>query len=137
MDTHFWQTKDRQSLGGDRLSGGKGVDAAVGRLADITVGCVLLAATLPLLILIALAIKWESPGPVLYRVPRIGRDGRRFDLLHFRTCHFDSDPQSNRSRTGSGCFLHATRLDCLPEVFNLLRGDLSVFGAGLSPWSLF
>jgi lipopolysaccharide/colanic/teichoic acid biosynthesis glycosyltransferase len=106
-------------------------------LADITIGGALLAATLPLLLLIAFAIKWESPGPVLYRAPRIGRDGRRFELLHFRTCYSDSHVRSNRSRTGVGHFLYATRLDCLPEVFNLLRGDLSVFGTGLSPWSLF
>lgn len=128
---------DSKTFDRDRVSRGKGATAVVQRLADTVLGVLLLVATLPLLALVSLLIKWESPGPVLYRVPRTGRDGRRFELLHFRTCPHDSDPRRYRTRTSVGEFLYATRLDCLPEVFNLMRGDLSIFGPGPSAWSLF
>ena len=134
MPTHIW---DRKGDLRNRISRGEGDKAAVRRLGDIAIACCLLAATLPILMAIALGVKCESPGPVLYRTTRIGRDGRRFELLHFRTFRHDSDVRRNRSRTGVGEFLYATRMDCLPQVFNLLRGDLTIFGAGLPAWSCF
>lgn len=128
---------DRKVDRGDRIPRGEGDKAAVRRLGDISIACFFVAATLPVLLLIALGIKWESPGPVLHRTPRIGRDGRRFELLQFRTFPHDSDARRNRSRTAVGEYLYATRMDCLPQVFNLMRGDLSIFGARLPAWSMF
>ena len=55
------------------------------RLGDVVIACMLLAITLPLMIIVALAIKWESPGPVLDRRSCIGCNGRRFQMLKFRT----------------------------------------------------
>ena len=134
MPTHIWDRKgDRRGC----ILRGEGDKAAVRRLADIAIACCFVAATLPILMAIALAVKLESPGPVLHRTPRIGRDGGRFELLHFRTFRHDSNGRRNRSRTAVGEFLYATRMDCLPQVFNLLRGDLSIFAAGVPAWSCF
>ena len=96
------------------------------RLADLVVACVVLAATLPLALLIALAIKCEGPGPIFERQTCIGRGGRRFEMLKFRTTVADRDhnvPVWARKTTQIGEFL---RIDRLRQLFNVLRGEISL-----------
>jgi lipopolysaccharide/colanic/teichoic acid biosynthesis glycosyltransferase len=106
------------------------------RLADLVIAAALLAVALPLMLLVALAIKWEGPGPIFERQTRIGRGGRRFELLEFRTRA--PDPQVwTRKTTQVGEFLRYTRIDRLPQLLNVLRGEISVVDPeGNSP-SLF
>jgi lipopolysaccharide/colanic/teichoic acid biosynthesis glycosyltransferase len=102
------------------------------RLGDLLIACVLLALTLPLMAIVALAIKLESPGPVLSRTERWGAGGRRFQALKFRTETqvverlWGRPPQVTRV----GLFLRWTRVDDLPMLFNVLGGELTLIGTG-------
>ncbi len=116
------------------------------RLIDLLVASVLLAAALPLMAVIALAIKLDSPGPVLFRQVRIGLNGRRFTMLKFRTMvegaasarealeHLNEagGPMFKARRdprvTGTGRKLRRFSLDELPQLWNVLRGDMSLVG---------
>jgi lipopolysaccharide/colanic/teichoic acid biosynthesis glycosyltransferase len=100
------------------------------RIVDIAGALVLLVFSLPLLAAIALAIKCETPGPLLERQPRIGRGGRRFELLSFRTTRYDPTRCRTRlpgERTRVGTVLHYTRTDILPQLFNVIQGDLALY----------
>jgi lipopolysaccharide/colanic/teichoic acid biosynthesis glycosyltransferase len=107
------------------------------RLADLVIACVVLAATLPLALLVALAIKCEGPGPIFERQTCIGRAGRRFQTLKFRTTVADRDhnvPVWARKTTQVGQFLRCTRIEGLPQLCNVLRGEMSLIDAdGSSP----
>lgn len=101
------------------------------------VGALLLVIlTSPLLALIALAIRLSSPGPMLFRQLRVGRDGKNFVLYKFRSMRQDAEQktgpkwaaeQDNRVTT-LGKWLRKFRLDELPQAFNVLRGDMSLVG---------
>jgi lipopolysaccharide/colanic/teichoic acid biosynthesis glycosyltransferase len=106
------------------------------RLVDIVVSALALALLSPVLALAALAIRLESPGPVIYRQRRIGRDGEPFDVLKLRTMvpgaeHIGAglaidagDPRVTRA----GALLRRTSLDELPNLLNVLRGEMSLIG---------
>jgi exopolysaccharide biosynthesis polyprenyl glycosylphosphotransferase len=99
------------------------------------VAAVILLAAAPLLPLIALAIKLASPGPVLFRQPRVGIDGRVFTLAKFRSMHTRpggehgewADAADDRV-FGVGRLLRRLRLDELPQLVSVLRGELSLVG---------
>ena len=99
------------------------------RLGDVVIACILLAITLPLMIIVALAIKWESPGPVLDR-RSIGCNGRRFQMLKFRTAvhdPVDATPAWVAPKiTRLGRFIRHTRIEALPQLINVLRGEMSM-----------
>jgi Undecaprenyl-phosphate glucose phosphotransferase len=106
------------------------------RLFDLVVGGVVLLLTAPLMAAIALAIRITSPGPVLLRQERMGLDGRRFPLLKFRTMRVDAEaatgpvwarPDDDR-RTAVGSVLRRFNLDELPQLVNVLRGEMSLVG---------
>jgi lipopolysaccharide/colanic/teichoic acid biosynthesis glycosyltransferase len=101
------------------------------RALDVTVACILILFTSPLMVIVALAIKLDSPGPVLSRTNRFGHDRpNRADILKFRTTVFEPAILGRGPRlTRVGQFLYVTRIDDLPQLFNLLRGDLSLSGA--------
>jgi lipopolysaccharide/colanic/teichoic acid biosynthesis glycosyltransferase len=87
------------------------------------------------MLLVALAIKLSSEGPVLFRQARVGRDGKIFELRKFRTMHCDPDAenghwiQSDDPRIfGTGRVLRQLRLDELPQLWNVMSGDLSLVG---------
>src|SRR5215470_5323447 len=108
------------------------------RFADVLIASAVLVLTLPLLFVVSLAIKWDSAGPVLEREVCVGCRGRRFQVLRFRTTvHAPDDPRSAWSRrevTTFGVFLRYTRIDHLPQLLNVLRGDMSLVDVdGRSP----
>ncbi len=105
------------------------------RLLDLVMAALLLLATLPLFLLIALAIKLDSPGPVFFYQERLGRDRRPFHIIKFRTMFHNkgevgpiwTDPNDGRL-TRVGRFIRRVRLDELPQVFNIFRGEMSFIG---------
>lgn len=101
------------------------------RALDVLIACILIIFTMPLMAVVALAIKLDSPGPVLCRVEGVWFDGRRrTDLLKFRTTLHGSDCVTHGAPwTCVGRYLYLSRIDELPRLFNIFRGDLSLFGA--------
>jgi lipopolysaccharide/colanic/teichoic acid biosynthesis glycosyltransferase len=99
------------------------------RLADVLIAGALLVITAPLLIFVALAIKWEGPGPIFERQRCIARGGRRFEMLKFRIVVHNPDgttPVWARKASQVGEFLQYSRIDCLPQLINVLRGEMSI-----------
>ena len=99
------------------------------RLGDFLIACILLAITLPLLLIVALAIKVDSPGPVLDKHTWIGLGGRRFRMLQFRTVAWEPRyfvPPWAREPTGMAQFLRGTRIEGLPRLINVLRGEMGI-----------
>lgn len=103
---------------------------------DIFIAALSLIFSIPFMILIALLIKLSSKGPVFYKQERIGLDGKRYALFKFRTMIADAEaktgpvwtsPHDSRV-TSVGQFLRRTSLDELPQLFNVLKGDMSLVG---------
>jgi Undecaprenyl-phosphate glucose phosphotransferase len=113
-----------------------GLNVVVKRGMDVVLSAVGLVVLSPVLGLIALLVKLTSPGPVLYRQERCGLNGRPFDMLKFRSMRVDAERQTGAvwaskeddRRTRLGGFLRRTSLDELPQLFNVLRGDMSIVG---------
>jgi putative colanic acid biosynthesis UDP-glucose lipid carrier transferase len=113
----------------------RGVRRFIKRAEDLIVGFVCLALCALPMLLIALAIKLTSKGPVLFRQPRHGEDGVEFDVLKFRSMRVmetgDEVTQARRNDarvTKVGAFLRRTSLDELPQFFNVIAGDMSLVG---------
>lgn len=106
---------------------------ALKRVASIVASLVGLLMSAPVMAAIALAVRLDSPGPVLFRQRRVGREGRLFTLYKFRTMLADADhseparPHDPRV-TRVGRWLRRTRLDELPQLYNILRGDMDFIG---------
>jgi Undecaprenyl-phosphate glucose phosphotransferase len=106
------------------------------RMTDLVVGSLGLVVAAPLMVVIALAIRATSPGPILLRQERMGLDGRRFTMLKFRTMRQDAETASgpvwatknDPRRTPLGAFLRRWSLDELPQLLNVLRGEMSLVG---------
>ena len=106
------------------------------RLGDLVIACALLSFTFPLMAFVAIAIKCESAGPIFKRQERVSADGRRFDLLTFRTTAHDPENVRAvwaRQPTRVGKLLRYTRIEVLPQLVNVLRGDISMIEASASP----
>src|SRR5207249_1214391 len=113
-----------------------GWNRVIKRTFDLVAGTLCLLVAAPLMLAVALAIRMTSRGPVLLRQERMGLDGRRFALLKFRTMRVDAEattgpvwarPDYDR-RTAVGGWLRRFNLDELPQLFNVLRGEMSLVG---------
>lgn len=103
------------------------------RLIDYVLAAVLLAVLLVPFALIALVIRLDSPGPAFFRQARLGRNGRPFTIVKFRTFHHrpngGGDAETgNGEITRAGGVLRRTRLDEMPQLVNVLRGEMSLIG---------
>ena len=108
----------------------------VKRLIDIGLAVVILIATAPIMLIAAIAIKVEDPkGPVIFKQVRVGKDKQPFKIYKFRSMwtetpdvptHLLSDP--NQFITKTGAFLRKTSIDEVPQVWNILKGDMSFVG---------
>ncbi len=104
------------------------------RAIDLTVSTIVLLLALPFLMAAALAVRFSSPGPILFRQCRVGRDGNVFEILKFRTMRVALDTTNaitigRDSRiTPVGHFLRQSKIDELPQLVNVLRGDMSLVG---------
>jgi lipopolysaccharide/colanic/teichoic acid biosynthesis glycosyltransferase len=103
------------------------------RLLDVGIAVTLLVVLAPLLVLLALAVKLDSRGPVFYRCRRVGLAGREFAMLKLRKMRHDAAGSALTSArderfTRIGSFLARTKLDELPQLWNVIRGDMSLVG---------
>ncbi len=106
------------------------------RAFDIVVALVLLTATAPIMLIVALLIAVDSGAPIIYRQERVGFGGRPFVVLKFRTMRKDAEKDGtprwatvrDSRTTGIGRFLRQSRLDELPQLLNVLRGEMSFVG---------
>lgn len=119
----------------------------VKRFFDIFLTLIGLLMLSPLLLAVALIIKWTSPGPLIYRQRRVGKNGREFNFYKFRSMYIDADRRKaelmkqNESADGVifkmkndprvtpiGRFIRKFSIDELPQLFNVLTGDMSLVG---------
>jgi lipopolysaccharide/colanic/teichoic acid biosynthesis glycosyltransferase len=106
------------------------------RAADLLIATVALVLLSPVLLLAAIAIKLGSRGPVVYRQRRVGRDGAEFEMWKLRTMERGSDPvgvgtvvtRDDPRVTAAGRFLRRTSLDEIPNLVNVLRGEMAIVG---------
>jgi len=130
-----------------RATAGLTTQLALKRAFDIVAAFVLLLLLSPVLVLAALAVRLTSHGPALFRQKRWGRNGSQFECLKFRTMHVAQDslvdpsaireleakgilfkPRNDPRVTRVGAFLRKTSIDELPQLFNVLAGDMSLVG---------
>jgi len=144
LPEHF----DIQQLGGRHYVGFVPV-AAVSwfkRAVDLALVCLGLIMLAPVLLLVAAAVKLDSPGPILFRQERVGKNGRRFWIFKFRSMCLDADRQIEKLRlqneatgplfkirddprvTRVGRLLRRWSIDELPQLLNVLRGEMSLVG---------
>jgi sugar transferase (PEP-CTERM system associated) len=108
----------------------------VKRATDVVLSGLIVLAGWPVFALVALAVKWTSPGPVFFRQERVGEGGRIFTLLKFRTMVRDAEKitgpvwavEGDPRITPVGHWLRKTRLDELPQILNVFKGEMSFIG---------
>jgi lipopolysaccharide/colanic/teichoic acid biosynthesis glycosyltransferase len=111
-------------------------DRAVKRALDLAIAAPALLLLAPVMLAIAAALKLECRGPVFFRQERVGRGNRIFEVLKFRSMRTEAaDPNGHRSASPSddritrvGRFIRSTSLDELPQLINVVRGDMSIVG---------
>lgn len=119
--------------------------AGIKRTADFILSLILLAILSPLFLIIAIMIKTDSKGPVFFKQRRIGKNKKEFYILKFRTMR--SDTPSNMPThlfknskyfiTKSGIFLRSTSLDELPQLINIIKGEMSIIGPRPALWNQY
>ena len=110
--------------------------AVVKRMLDLIVTLIAMIPAAPIMLIVALAIKLEDRGPVFYRQTRVTKDGRKFDILKFRSMIVDAEKcgevipakGGDPRITKVGKITRATRIDELPQLLNILKGDMSLVG---------
>lgn len=113
----------------------QGVAPLIKSLEDRTLALLFLLLAAPVMLLVALGVKLSSPGPVFYQQPRVGWNGRIFNILKFRSMPVDLEDDGvqwgnaeKKVKGRFGRFIRATSLDELPQLINVLRGDMSLVG---------
>ena len=130
----------------------EGVNLWIKYIEDKFIAAVVLLFISPILVCIALAIKINNPGPVIYKQKRLSWNGQEFTMYKFRTMPVDAEVETGpiwasseqKRATSVGRFLRRTSLDELPQFWNVLKGDMSVVGPrperlslnGFTPWRL-
>jgi len=122
------------------------LELAVKRMVDVVGASVLLVAASPVLVLGALAVRWSSPGPILFRQVRCGLNGRSFEMLKFRSMYVDAEERKaalahlnemdgpvfkiaqDPRITSAGRWMRRWSIDELPQLWNVLRGEMSLVG---------
>lgn len=115
----------------------------VKRVIDLLVSLIGLVVLSPLFLILTLAIKLDSPGPVLFKQKRVGIHKKYFNILKFRTMKIDTpndmpthmltNPEKYITKVGK--FLRKTSLDELPQIINILKGDMSIIGPRPALWN--
>ena len=107
----------------------------VKRTIDVVVSFLALILLIPVFIVLAILVKFSSPGSTFFLQDRIGKNGRVFKIIKFRTMYIGSEkdgPQLSSTNdpriTNIGLFMRKTRLDEFPQFFNVLKGDMSLVG---------
>jgi exopolysaccharide biosynthesis polyprenyl glycosylphosphotransferase len=120
--------------GAEAASPGR-VAAVLRRATDIGISVAILAFTAPVILAAAVLVRLTSPGPILYRQVRVGLNGAQFVLFKFRSMHVDAEAQGpawaarhDPRVTPVGRIMRRTRIDELPQLFNVLRGEMSLVG---------
>lgn len=102
------------------------------RALDLVLSAIALVVASPVMLVVALAVRLDSRGGALFRQTRVGRGGREFAILKFRSMRPGDGPQVTAAGdpriTRLGAFLRSTKLDELPQLVNVLRGDMSLVG---------
>ena len=115
------------------------------RLIDMVLSLGAIIVLSPVLAVIAVLIKLDSKGPVLFKQKRVGKDKTHFEILKFRTMYADvpkdvpthllADPASKITKIGR--FLRKSSLDELPQIFNIFKGEMSIIGPRPALWNQF
>ncbi|HHZ13412.1 MAG TPA: sugar transferase, partial [Clostridiales bacterium] len=115
------------------------------RLIDIVLSFIALIVLSPILLVVAIAIKVDSRGPALFKQKRVGIHKSHFNILKFRTMRIDTpkdcpthlleNPEQWITRVGK--FLRKTSLDELPQIINILKGDMSIIGPRPALWNQY
>lgn len=112
-----------------------GLQGLVKRSMDIALSLLVLVILSPLLLIVAVLVKLESPGPVLYRQIRLGKNEKPFEMLKFRSMREDSENEKNSWTTSSdarrtrvGKVIRPLAIDELPQLINVIKGDMSLVG---------
>ncbi|MDE3077733.1 MAG: exopolysaccharide biosynthesis polyprenyl glycosylphosphotransferase [Chloroflexota bacterium] len=131
---------------GFRESAIAGSNFVIKRALDIVVSALLLILAIPIWLIVALAIKLDSPGPVLYRQIRVGKDGKHFNFFKFRSMRVGAEDEwhdlhaynetegpilkirNDPRLTRTGRIIRRTSIDELPQLWNVLRGEMSLVG---------
>ena len=111
------------------------IKAKLKQAIDIIVGAVMLIVSLPITMVVAIAIKLNSPGPIFYSQVRTGLNGQKFKVYKFRSMYQDAEArgiqwaqEKDPRITSVGSFIRMTRIDELPQLWNVLKGDMSLVG---------
>jgi sugar transferase (PEP-CTERM system associated) len=119
----------------DGFSSGRAISSFAKRAFDVSVSLAILLLTWPLIAIFALLVKMESPGPAIFRQTRVGLFGSTFEVLKLRSMRNDAEKdgaqwaQKNDPRvTRIGKFIRLVRIDELPQLWNVLKGDMSFVG---------
>ena len=105
------------------------------RIFDFLMSLIAIIILSPVILIVALAVKFTSPGPILFKQRRIGKDNVEFEIYKFRTMRIDTPnvpthllENPEQWITPVGKFLRKTSLDELPQLFNILKGEMSIVG---------
>jgi len=111
------------------------IEKSIKAIFEYIIVIALLLITSPVMIYTVFRIRKDSPGPVLFKQKRVGKDGKEFECIKFRSMHLDAEKDGAKFATEDddriypwGKFMRTTRIDELPQLWNVLRGDMHLVG---------
>ena len=138
MDANIQNVKELTKIEIDNMEIKGKIYRAFKRIVDIILGCIGLVLLSPVFLILAICIKIDSKGPVIFAHKRIGKNGKEFNMYKFRSMYENAEEKrewqenfklENDPRiTKVGKFLRKTSLDELPQIVNIIKGDLSIIG---------